>query len=653
MIFRYCLIFVFLHFIQIAFPQQTDNFGEITPFEKETTVYEKDSTANAVILYEKGDVFFTIRDKRPYLAKKYHAKIKVLNKLGFEHSNISIPLIITKEAHEDIADIKAMTHNNSEKEYVDDEKIFPVHSQPGILEVKFTFPNVKVGSILEYKYTLLSPFTYKLDGWEFQSSIPKLYSEFNASIPYNYVYKRVLVGDLELCTNQVQTEDCYFAFGNTFIFLCENIKYAMENIPAFKSDGDFMLGASNYISRLDFELSNIKGKNKNRKSPITWSEIDQEFKSDKNIGKQLRYKGFFGRKIPRHLLVGKNEMEKAINIYNFIRDHYTWNGGFGIYGEARVKEAFNEKIGNVAEINMSLINLLNAADIESNMLLMSPRQLGLPKKTYPVMSDFNYVIAKANIDGSDYLLDATGKYHPMGILPFRALNHYGRVMDFSNSSYWHDIKPYQNNLYQVRVLAKYDDETNKFNGNVNLLSLGYDAIALNEMSDHTNEEEYVNFLNEQFIDNLEVSEYRKIQEKSGDKKVFEQLNFGLRIEPIQDRIYLNPFFLKFFKQNPFLEAERNYPVDFGYPRHFKYQINLAIPESYKIIEVPKKNVIELGENMASVKFYHLENEKSVMISFDIVINNTHFLPTDYEVLRKMFKQIIEIQNNSLIVLQKK
>ena len=648
----WCTLLFSLPFLA-AFSQDSMPFGELTYLDKHFETYEKDPNAPAVVLYEKGDIFFVVKDNTPLLVKKYHVKTKILKEEGFEHANISIPLVGTKESHEDVGDIEAITHNGSLRSRVQRTDMYPTNSPSGIVELKFTFPNVKVGSILEYKYTLVSPFIFKLDGWDFQSSIPKLYSEFNASIPNNYVYNRTLVGDQELCTNQVRYEDCYYAIGNTFIFLCENIQYAMENIPAFNYLEDYSLGASNYISRLDFELSKIKGLRNGTRFTTSWQRVDREFKKDKNIGRQLRYKWFLGRKVPGQLLKEKDEMARALNIYNFIRGHYTWNGGFGIYGEARVKEAFNARKGNVAEINMSLINLLNSAGIKSELVLMSTRQLGLPKKTYPVMSDFNYIIAKAQINGQDYLLDATSKNHPLGILPFRALNHYGRVMDFSEESYWIDIEPYRKNLYQIRARLALDGEEKIAKGNIDILSLGYDAIELKELKEGKSEEEYLNVLRNQFQGNFEIIEYTQYQKESNEKKVSERLKFDLEPLSQNERIYFNPFLIQFFDQNPFLEKERNHPVDFGYPRHYKYQINISIPEDYSVLELPKKEIVKLGDNMAVLKFSNLENDREIMLSFDLEINSTHFMPSDYEVLHQMFDRVMNIQDNTMLVLEKK
>lgn len=636
-----------------SFSQDSIPFGELTYFDRTFETYDKDSDAPAVVLYEKGDVFFIVKDKRLHLIKKYHTKIKVLNRQGFKHSNVSIPLLIGKDLHEDVAGIKAITHNNGIKSHLQEEKIYFSNTQPGVVEAQFTLPNVSVGSILEYEYLLLSPFIFKLDGWEFQSTIPKIYSEFQAIVPLKYVYNRTLVGELELCTNQVEKlSSCFVPPGDFFALSCEKLTYAMEDIPAFKYDASYTLGPSNYISRLDFELSKINGLNEGTKLTTSWEDVDREYRTDKDIGKQLRYKGFFGRKIPDHLLKGADEMTKATNIYNFIRDHYSWNGGFGIYGKVRVKEAFNEKKGNVAEINMSLINLLNSAGIKSNLLLMSTRQLGLPKKTYPIMSDFNYIIAKATIDDKDYLLDATNKYHPFGILPFRALNHYGRVMDFSDASYWHTIKPYANNGCQIRARVRLNQDSKTANGSLEMITQGYDAIQTREMKDEKDKEEYLSALTEKFQNNLEIDSYKLVQERSDERKISEQIQFSTDINPIGDRIYFNPFLPIFFKQNPFLEKERNYPVDFGYPRRYRYQINITIPEGFKLIDLPQKDAMRLGDNLAVLEYFYVQNAKEVMISFDLALNIAYFEPADYELLRELFDRTMKIQGNSLFVIEK-
>lgn len=648
-------LFVLLFSIPNLHAQKKDDFGSLTFAEKEFIRYEKDTTANAVVLYEKGDNYFEVINDRIQLVKKYHVKIKILNDKGFDEANISIPYYKNKNVSEKIKYIKGITHNGDGKTFLSTNKIFNTNINERWSEKRFTFPKIQKGSIVEYQYTLISPFLFKLDGWEFQSNIPKLYSEFNAKIPSNYVYNRALVGNLQLSSNTADIKkECFYIEGYPAPADCEVLQYAMKDIPAFKAEENYMLAPSNYISRLDFELSEYfrldGGKDKYTKS---WKDVDKEFKYDKDIGKQLSKKGFFEKNVPEGLLTTGDLLSKAKNIYAFVQNHFTWNERNSTYGKARVKDAFNAKKGNAWEINMSLINLLNAADIKANLMLSSTRQNGLPKRDHPVMSDFNYVLAKVEIEGENYVLDATNKFIPFGMLPFRTLNHHGRVMDFKNESYWYDIKPRAKNKYQVRAQVKFNVEEQKGYGMIDMFNSGYDAVDTRIALEKYSEDEYLDSWEEAIEGDFEITSHKLIEERSNDSKTTERFEFELDNILKGDMVYINPFLIRFFDTNPFTLEERNYPVDFGYSRRYKYDIDVVIPEGYKVHELPENKAVKLGENMAFLKFLLKETSRSVQISFDLALNSSYFEATEYESLKQVFEYVTDVQSNSLIVLKKK
>lgn len=648
------ILLLTLFCVYIVQAQEPNNFGKLTHPEKNFTIYEKDSTANAVVLYEIGNNYFEVIDRRIQLVKKYHVKIKILNEKGFDEADISIPYYKNNNVSEKVKDIKAVTHNGNAKIYVSSDNIFTNNINERWSEKRFTFSKVEKGSIIEYKYTLISPFSFKLDGWEFQSNIPKLYSEFNAKIPGNYIYNRTLIGTLKLDINDASVKkDCFHVDGTSQDASCEVLKYVMKNIPSFKEEENYMLAASNYISRLDFELSEYHKINGGTdKYTKTWKDVDKEFRYDKDIGRQLTKKGFFEKNVPGELLTSGDALTRAKNIYSFIQNHFTWDGRNSTYGKARVKEAFNAKKGNAWEINMSLINLLNAAGIKVNLILSSTRKNGLPKRSHPVLSDFNYVLAKVEIEGENYVLDATDKFNPFGILPFRTLNHHGRVMDFKNESYWYNISPESKNRYQVRTQLKFDAEEKKGYGIIDVINLGYYAIEKRRTFDQYDEETYLDEMEKGIQGNFNLISHNIQTQRNTDTKVTERFEYELENILTDDFIYLNPFLIRFFSNNPFTLEERNYPVDFGYPRDYKYQIAIDIPEGYQIHELPENKIIQLGEKMAVLKFRHQENQNQIAVFFDLALNNVYFAAEDYEGLKKIFKDVIDVQNNTLIVFKK-
>lgn len=651
---RALLVLLFFIF-SFSYAQMPDTFGKVSELEKKMTSYEKDPDANAVVLYERGDNYFKVINRYVRLVKEYHVKIKILNEKGFDEATISIPLRKNNKSSEKLTKIEAVTHNGDNQFNVLPSEMYTKDIHEYRTDHSFTFPKLEKGSIIEYKYTITSPFIFNFRGWNFQSNIPKFYSEFNAKIPGNYRYNRALIGSLELDINDATLKkECFHVEGYSKSADCEVLKYGMKDIPAFKIEEDYMLAASNYISRLDFELSEHSSfRGVTDRYTKTWKDVDIEFRSDKNIGRQLTKNGFFENNVPEKLLTEGGALSRAKNIYSFVQKHFNWNGRYGIYGKARVKDAFELGKGNVSEINMSLINLLNAANIKTNLMLLSTRSEGLPKKTHPVMTDFNYAVAKVNIDGKDYLLDATNKYLTFGMLPFRALNHYGRVMDFKNESYWQDIIPESKNRDQVRAFVKFDIEEQKGYGVIDMINVGYDAVDRRKMLDRYSEDDYLEKWEEDVAGDFEITNYKMIEERSNDSQVSERFEFEVQNVIKGDMIYFNPFLIRFFDKNPFTLETRTYPVDFGYNRKYKYHVSITIPEEYEAHELPKNQAVKLGENIVVLKFFQKANNNQIGISFDLVLNSSRLEAADYEGLKQLFKHVTDVQNNSLIVLKKK
>ncbi len=648
-------LFLFFYFFTFSQQEETHSFGKILDTEKKLISYEKDTTANAVVLYEKGDCYFKVINNYIKFIKEYHVKIKILDKKGFKHGTISIPFYHNDNSSESITDIQAMTHNNGVNKYLKKELIYTKDLSERWKEITFTFPDIREGSILEYKYKHISPFFYNLTGWEFQSDIPKIYSEFNAEIPANYIYNRSLLGSLKLNTNESKIKKkCFYIDGYPKPADCEVLKYAMKNIPAFNEEEEYMLAASNYKSKIEFEISQHFGFNGEKTNYTrSWEDVDKEFKTDKDIGRQLNKKNFFEKNIPLDLIGPVTDtLERAKKLYEFVQNHYSWNEKNSTYGKARVKKAFNDKKGNAWEINMSLINLLNASGIKSNMMLTSTRKNGLPKRSHPVMSDFNYILSKTVIGGKTYLLDATDKFIPFGYLPLRTLNHYGRVMDFKKESYWEVITPNTKNKINVRGTARINLEENLIEGKYRLINTGYYGIETQEEIDDLSDEDYLTQLEDNSSENFEIIDYSFDTKLSKKDVTIETISYQIATSTVGDKIYLNPFYVHFAKTNPFLSEERNFPIDFGYSRAFNYTMTIEIPEGYSISELPENKAIRIGENLATLRFGIQDSEKNITLSFDLSINEPYILSENYEIIKEFFSTAVDIQNNTLIILEK-
>jgi hypothetical protein len=84
------------------------------------------------------------------------------------------------------------------------------------------------------------------------------------------------------------------------------------------------------------------------------------------------------------------------------------------------------------------------------------------------------------------------------------------------------------------------------------------------------------------------------------------------------QIYLNPFPVKFRKENPFKLNERSYPIDFPYPFKESIKLTIEIPEGYAATDVPKSKEVRIEDGSASFLFVVEKNEKYIQINSTLI-----------------------------------
>lgn len=633
------------------FSQQEYHFGELTTKDKEFTLYKKDSTASAVILYHEGNTEFFEKGEEIYIRTKIYKKVKILNKDGFDLADVEISIQNSKrnDMEETVENIKGITHNDGSSTHLSKKDIYTERVTDYLQEVKFALPNIKKGSIIEYSYDLVSPYLFNFTGWDFQDRVPTLESVFKAKIPGNYRYNRSLIGYERLVVNTSTVErNCFSISFSSNKASCEVLTYTMKNIPAFIPE-DYMTSTRNYKSRIKFELSEYHSFNGYKKKySKTWKSVDREFKQDEDIGGQTRKKSFFKKRLPSNILEDVNELERAKKVYNFIKHHYTWNKSFRMFNKISVTKAFEKKTGTVSEINLGLLNAMKAAGFDAKISLMSTRRNGFPTSNHPVITDFNYILVHTTIEGKEYLLDATNKDIPFGVLPFRCLNKETRVMDFKNGSYWKEIKPIENTSTKVRMMLSLNEDE-EFEGNMRVIYSGYDAIDARDEVKNVKEEKYLENL-ENDSEGLIIDDYSNTDLLKIDKSFVE--TFQVKFENDENtatRFILNPFFIEKLEENPFKLNERKYPVNFGYPFKKEYSATISLPDNFTIESMPSNKLIKLPNNAGKALYSFKQKGNNISVYFTLFINQVVFNSNDYLYLKEFFNQAIIAQSEPIIL----
>lgn len=649
------LLFPFIFFLSSALFGQDFEYLKLKQDELNLTKTPLDSTASAVVLREFGTASVRIDDNygNLYIDFEYHVRIKILNKNGFNHANIIIPQRIYNDKEDLIQELQASTINYIDGQIVftelDKKKVFREKKNKYIRLTKFTMPNLAEGSIIEYRYRLHSPSIFNFKSWEFQSDIPKLHSEYIAYIPALYNYNVSLRGVQKLTSSNGEiSRECLRIAGKAID--CSKMTYIMKDIPALIEE-DYMTAPGNFRSAIAFELSDYMQINGSKKS-ITkeWKDIDYELINDKSFGTQIKRKDVFTAILPEILKNTTDQLSKAKAIYYFIKRSIKQDGFIGLYSENTVKKALETHSGNTGDINLALIAALNATDIDAEALILSTRSNGLVNNLFPVISDFNYVVAKVNIDGQTYLLDASEPLMPFGLLPLHCINGQGRVIPLKKPSYWYDLKASQKETTRYNLNADLGKD-GKLRGTLTTYSIGYAAynkrkniIAAGSL------DEFVEKLDERMpkisilkheINNLDSIEYPLIERYEIEIPVFENIN--------SDPLFFNPFFIERISRNPFNLNERTYPVDLGSETELRVAMAIKLPGNYTLTEKPKALNMSLA-NGGGRYLCNTELEGNVLMFSQLMqFNKPIYDPAEYLSLKEFYSRIIQMQKTDVIL----
>ncbi len=650
--FRILVLFVMLTNITIAQQRKTSTFGEPTAAEFAMTNYPKDPEASAVVLFESANIYVDVVGDYIMLIKEYYTKTKVFNAKTYDNTVKSIKYYNDGKDGENVRDVTVLTHNGPVKTYIIPSQIYDVDLSANYREKKFTFANVQDGSILEYKYRVESPYFGSLGGWIFQNDVPTIYSELHTELPGNYRYKRALHGYLPLYINKSDVKKkCFSLPGYAVSGDCDRATYAMMDVPAFTEE-PYMLGGRDVRPRVTYEMIEITSINGGKTSfTRSWDEIDTFFKYDKDVGSQIKNNSLFEKNLPSSILEIKDDLERAKAVYYFIQNHFKWNGNYRLTSQIRVKDAFNEKTGNNSEINLALINALHVANIETKIALISTRANGLPTQNYPVISDFNFIIAAATINNEDYFLDATDKLAPFGILPFRDLNLFARIMDFKKGSYWKNIIPTNKNVHYANGFLEAHADGN-FTGKVSQIATGY--VGMNEREkykDLTRAES--NQKKQRNNETIDITNFTIENQKELDKPYNHKYDVIVTPEVISNNTYLYPFFTShYIDENPFKAEKRLNTMDFGYPFTNTYVVTIDLKDVYKVTELPENKNVKLAEGDGELSVSYDVSGSKINVRLNMKLNAHTFPVEAYPFLKEFFTNFIKFQNEEAIVLTK-
>ncbi|MCF7559093.1 DUF3857 domain-containing protein [Sabulilitoribacter multivorans] len=666
--------FLILFTLTFAVFAQDYDFGKVSKEELQENYNPLDSAASATYLYKYRRTYFNyVKNQGFQLTTEVHDRIKIYNKEGFDYATKAIWLYKSKSGREKLNSLKAYTYNLVDDKIEDvklkKDGIFETEKSIYYDETKFTMPDIKEGSIVEYQYEITSPFYTNIDEFEFQHDIPvkKIYAEFESPEYFNFkantkgflnVIPRIenKRGKITFTEKVRSTSKGFNGIGNSTSTSFETSEveytkqvntYSLENVPALKEE-PYVNNIDNYKSSVNYELSFVHFPNSQIDYySTTWESVVKAIYESPDFGSELDKNGYFENEIDALIGSISDPLQRTSLIFDFVKSRVKWNGYYSKYTNDGVKKAYKDQVGNVAEINLMLTSMLRYAGLRAYPVLVSTRANGVP--LFPTREGYNYVVSYVKIDDTEILLDATNKYSTPNVLPYRTLNWQGRVIAEQGGSQLIDLYPKEISNNSISMMVSLD-ESGTIEGGYRSLKTNHNALAYRESFNEADKDDFLEKLENKY-GGLEISDFKVVNAMDISKPVMETYKFvkESQADVIGGKLYFSPMFFLKSNENPFKLETREFPVDFGYPSSINYKIIINLPDGYKVESLPAPGGFMLPDNLGLFKYNISGNDKMIQLSVESEIYQSIIAPQYYDVLKTYFKQLIEKQNEQIVL----
>lgn len=639
------LLVLILSTLSFGIQAQEFKFGKVSKAELEEQSYPLDEEANAAYLYKYRTTYYRYASGSGLnMVTEIFERVKIYKAEGFEYATKEIP-VYTGSSGESVSGIKAITYNLVDGKITESKleksAIFRTQRTKNWKDVKFTMPNIKEGSVIDIKYTVISPFVYSIDDYVFQMDIPTKQLHADLKILDFFKFNKRMKGFLTL---NPKTESYNHNSLNTKV---NKLTFDLTNIPALEEEM-YVSSMDNFRSAMSFEVVSLEIPGSTYEVfSKTWEDVVKTIYESQSFGGELSKKGFFEDDLDAALAGVTDIDEKIAKILSLAKQKIKWNSYRGYSCDEGLKKAYKLGTGNIADVNLLTLAMLKHANIKCAPVLLSTRDNGIP--IFPTLNGFNYVVAAAEGNDGYKLLDASDEYSAPNITPYRTLNWYGRMITDEGASEIYDLLPKSKAADQTMLQFEILDD-GSIEGKCRQSFSNHYALQKRQEYFKNDQEKYVEELEQEF-NGLEVSNFTTKNESDVAKTFVQSYDFYQedQVEDLNGKLFIKPLVYFSIDKNPFLNETREYPIDYGFPWIDSYRITIKIPEGYEVESIPENTVFSLPDNMSKFKFVTQRNGSMITVVSSLSLDSALIPAASYGALREFYKMVVEKQAEKIVL----
>lgn len=624
-------------------------WGKPTNEELTMTEYAPDKDADAVELFRQVNVYYEFINGDLRVHNLVKCRLKVLKPDGKRVADGNI-IIRGSESNtmriETVKGLKATAYN------MENGKIVKTKMESSMIHeeqldktdklIKFSVPQVRVGTVIEYEYHLESDFFYELRDWYAQKDIPVAYTKYTVSIPdwlsfhieesgMSHLEKKEDYGSITIGDEPVATNE------HSFIG---------RDLPSLKDD-DYVWRAEDYGCKVTHELQGIYIPGAVHKSYTSqWSDIDESLAKDEEFGGRIkRSSPLKDEMVAAGIPQIEDIKERVEAAWNLLHQRVRWNGAYAFWAKSGSK-VLKDGTGSNADINFLFINMLHDAGIEASPIVLRLRDRGrLPITHASIKYVSTFIVGITLNDSTMVYFDSSAEDGYLNVLPARLSVERARLIKKGKPGEWINLQQVAQATERTFIQATLDGD-GKVSGTMSR-ALSEEAAASLRKKWRTTKDSTDIIHQIQENKNVEVTDYQLQGRHDFSPNMRETFTFTKQCSSTSDIIYLNPLIIAPLSKNPFTTETRNLPVELPYKQRETINVALTLPDGWQVEEMPKPIVLKFDGITASIMFRQNGNQLSTVYKLDI--QQTFFTSQQYQDLKAFMERLVENCNNIIAI----
>lgn len=610
----------------------TQPYGKVDMADLEMTSCDFEKDANAEILFDKAiitpEMGMNSQRTATGLSMERHTRFKIFNEFGKNRGNVRI-VYPSFNDQVVVADLQAETINlnNGKIEFaaVDKKSIYKEKIDQIYSALVFSFPEVKPGSIIEYKYRVA--FRY-FPTWYFQGDLPTRYSECQIDLTNDMEFRAIPRVYQPFIKNVGESTDL------------RQIK-SLANVNSLPSE--------QYMDAWDDNRQRIEYLNRNV-LVSTWTKIGELLVRFSDVGQEFNRSVSGSSGIVAKAKTFNTDEEKIAFVFDTVKNSMKWNERTEFYVNDGTVQSWNKKTGNSAEINLIVYQLLKKTGIKAYPLFVCTKKNGKINPANPNMFLFNNLVVYIPVDSTkSFVMDASNKFNLYNTIPGDELNTFGLCVDESHNEYKMVFLATTDPVMQSVFLNAEIKPGGKMTGTAEITSYGYNKINAWQKYKTDGEQKYIDYLRNN--DNTIKLTSIKMENMEVDSlPLTQKVEFATDLPGSDESyIYFGANLFSGMGENPFTNEERHSDIDFGYRDNYSLNGIYKLPAGYKTEALPKTVTIVSPDRSIIFKRTIIEDNGTIVVRYMLNHTKSIYFKKDYQDIRGFYKKMYELLNEQIVL----